>query len=377
MQKLVKIVFSLTLLCIMLTVVAHAQENDELNDMLENQYEQYDLSDIDTFMKEETGTTYSEIITSILNGTFNIQETVGNNLVAIIMPSFKKAIQGMPILILLILITGIISNLLPEGSSFYKQLSNIASASICVCLFISFISVFNGAKEAINSISEGMNQAIPLLSVALVASGATSTANTLSPESAIISQGGANIINNIVLPLILVMAIILILDVVFVQNRFSNVFNFGKSLITWGAGGLFTIYAAMVSINGFASASYDGISLRAVRYAMSNTIPLIGSLLGDGVNMAIACCSIVKSAMGIATFIMIILVSVAPIASMTIYLLILRAVSACISPFASSEVLRLISSTADLIKIMVSVLMGLLIIILIMLGFVIAAANSF
>lgn len=92
MQKLVKIVFSLTLLCIMLTVVAHAQENDELNDMLENQYEQYDLSDIDTFMKEETGTTYSEIITSILNGTFNIQETVGNNLVAIIMPSFKKAI---------------------------------------------------------------------------------------------------------------------------------------------------------------------------------------------------------------------------------------------------------------------------------------------
>ena len=372
-----KIAIILILLLICNFGIAYAQENFSISDLLNEHYNQYNFTDVDDFMSNNSDTDFSSIVTSILDGTFNSENIIWNNILKLVFPSVRKVLQNMPIMFILVLLLSILDNFIPSSSSFYGLVSNIGNCLIGTLLFVCFMDAFDQARQGINTIIDALNKVVPILSAALVASGASSTANTLSPESAVISQGCTNLINNIFLPIILVLVIILVLDVIFVQNRFSNLYSFGKNVVTWGTGGLFTIYAAIVSINGFASTSYDGISLRTVRYAMSNSVPLIGSLLGDGVNMAIACCGIVKSAIGIASFIMILFLAASPIITMASYMLMLKISAVCISPFASQNTTRLVNSMADLIKLIISILVGLTIIILIMLGFVIGAANSF
>jgi hypothetical protein len=54
-----------------------------------------------------------------------------------------------------------------------------------------------------------------------------------------------------------------------------------------------------MTVQGITSASIDGISIRATKYAISNSIPIVGGFLRDGFDIVIAGSVLIKNAVGI------------------------------------------------------------------------------
>lgn len=368
----------LTVLLIFISAEANAQEEDNAGEILERQYESYDFNDADAlFDKYCAGTSFSSVVRDILSGSFDPQDSFAANIAAIAVPKLNEQITAFTIMFGMALLLSAAGCIQSDTASRYRELlGTVSNAAFAIWLFSGFFSASKQAAFAVGELTRVTDTVVPLLTVALTASGGVATASILNPESAVISQIVNNIISGAAIPAVIILSVFVILDSVFAKDKFAGVFAFGKSAITWCIGAVFTFYASVVSIKGLAAASYDGISLRTVRYAISNSVPLVGSLAGDGINLALACCSMVKSAIGIASVILIVLSVLSPLVSMILYMLMLRCFAACVSPFAPPEMIKMTSSAAELMKLLISAVAGAAVMLLIVTGIVIGAANA-
>lgn len=372
-----KIAYFTFIIIVLLNIplIAFSQDNVEFNDILNNQYNQFDFSAVDSIMQDFSQTDFSEIVKSILNGTFDSEKMIWQNAINIILPTLKRFLTGVPILLILIIVVGVIDSLSVNKTNFIEQIHTVENALISITIVTSFAAMFVQAARSFATITTILETIVPILTIALVASGANSTAAMLNPDSAVLSQAVSGIVTNIIFPIILIIAVLVVLDAVFIHNNFGGLVAWGKSSVNWISGLIFTVFSAIISIKGLVASSYDGISLRTVRYAISNSVPLVGSLIGDGINMALACSSIVKSAIGIASFVVIILVVASPLISLLIYMLALKAVAGISLPFISSQTAGLIGAFSDLTKCLISLIIGMSIMLFIIIGFAIGAAN--
>ena len=372
-----KIVLFLIIIFILISTPAlvFSQDNNDVFDVLNSQYDQFDFSSIDGIMRDFAQLDFSDIVKSILNGTFDSEKMIWQNITNFVLPTVRQFASGIPIILILIIIVGVIDGISVKNTDFVDHVHTVANALISITIITSFAAMFSQTTKVFSTMTAVLETLVPILTIALVASGASSTAAMLNPDSAVLSQTVNSLVAKIVLPIILLIAVLVVLDTVFIHNRFGGLVAWGKSSANWITGFIFTVFSAIISIKGFVASSYDGISLRTIRYAMNNSVPLVGSLIGDGINMALACSSIVKSAIGVASFILIILVVASPLVSLIIYMLILKAVSAVTLPFMSSQTAGLISSFADLTKCLISLIIGMSIILFIIIGFTSGAAN--
>ena len=58
------------------------------------------------------------------------------------------------------------------------------------------------------------------------------------------------------------------------------------------------IFSIFLSIQGISAAQYDGISLRAAKYVISGSIPIVGGFLSGGVEIVVAGSALIKNALG-------------------------------------------------------------------------------
>ena len=139
---------------------------------------------------------------------------------------------------------------------------------------------------------------------------------------------------------------------------------------------MYTFYGAVVGIRGLSAASYDGVALRAFRYTLGSSVPLAGSLLGDGVNLALAGCAAVKNAFGTASLLLTVFTVLAPFSAVVMNMLALRAFTAFCGAFAPSGIIRMAAGAADLLKLLAAVMLGAGLLTLSMLGIAIFAAGG-
>ncbi len=371
-----KIVFLVCLLIFLfIPLNAFCEEADDIGDTLNSYYNDYDFTMVDNLSGEFSAIRFSDIVSSILNGTFDSEEMIWQNVINIIMPSVKQITKNAPILLLIILAMGILDGISTNSTELLSHMNVVGNALIAITLISEFAAVFLQASRVFITLSSILDVLLPILTVALVASGAVSTAAVLNPDGAVLSQTVNTIVSNIIMPIIIIVAVLAILEAVFAHDKFNGIVAFGKSSVNWAAGFIFTVYAGIISIKGLVASSYDGISLRTVRYAMNNSIPLVGSLIGDGMNMALACSSLVKSAIGIAGFVLIVLVVASPIVSLIIYMFMLKALIAFSLPFISNGTAYIMNVLADLTKSLISLVVGMTIIFIIIIGFAIGAAS--
>ena len=91
------------------------------------------------------------------------------------------------------------------------------------------------------------------------------------------------------------------------------------------------------------SAIHDGISVKAAKYAISNSIPLIGGFLKDGFDLFVAGSILIKNAVGVASVIVLIYYVMSPILHVVVYSLLLKLVAAVTQTISDSKISDLCS----------------------------------
>jgi stage III sporulation protein AE len=93
-----------------------------------------------------------------------------------------------------------------------------------------------------------------------------------------------------------------------------------------------------MSIQGMTAGMYDGITLRVTKYAIGNSVPIVGGFLRDGVDLFLAAGLLVKNALGLFGVVFIVGIFLSPIVELITFMFFLKLSAGLIEPFTDSKI---------------------------------------
>lgn len=320
--------------------IVHA---DALTDNITEQLGKIDLSELKEFIKNNSNNFGDGLIINLekmIKGEFSLDfNSVFQYILNLFINSSKNSLPILISIFAIAIFCGLVESF--KGSFFSNEISSVIFfvGIIGVLLLFStqIYDLYDKTLYLINSISTFNQIVSPILLSLMIASGGNVSVGVFKPSVFILSGLITQIIVNVVMPLVLLSCIFSVMNEFSDSVRIKRFSNFFNSLIKWIIGLTITVFGLFVTVQGIASATFDGISIKAVKYAISNSIPLIGGFLKDGFDVVVAGSVLIKNAIGASSLIYIFSLLLSPLIEIIVFSLLLKFLSALIEPFANQK----------------------------------------
>ncbi len=320
---------------------------DELSESIDEQLGQLDLEELEAYLKEletENGnffqySFYGEV-KKILNGEMNVN--YDDLLSALFGTLFSSVYELMPMFLSVIAIAvfcGIFN--VGKGDFLSDEIKNLiffVCFSFVVLLLINVVfALIKNTKNAIENIAKFNEIMSPVIFTLMAASGGAVSVSVYQPAVVFLSNGIVRIILNAVLPLSTLMMVFSVVSNLSLTTKLNRFIEFFGSLNKWLIGVSFTVFTFFLSVQGITAGGIDGISLRATKYAISNSVPIVGGYLKDGVDLVIAGSVLIKNAIGVVGIVAVFFVIVSPLLCIVSFQLLLKLTAAVIEPIGDGR----------------------------------------
>ena len=337
----------------------------ELVDEILEQVDTYELENIIGQMNIETkdylpSLNIREIISSLARGKFSLNSK--DLFMGIMKYLFNEVIMNSGILARLILLS-IICALLQNLQSSFESHSvgeiayNIVYFVILGMAIQSFAMAIKIGVEAIDSMVQFMYALLPTLIALLTATGALSSAALFQPIVTFTVNMLSTFVKNIILPLIFFGAILNLINYISSKVQIYKLAGLIKQATVVLLGFVMTIFLGIMTIQGVAASSFDGVTARTAKYAVDNLIPIIGGFLSDAVDTIIGCSLLIKNAVGAFGLFFLFIIILFPLIKIVALILIYKLSSAMIEPIADG---RIVDSLNDMAKSLILVFVAVL-----------------
>ena len=215
------------------------------------------------------------------------------------------------------------------GDRLYSAVRAGVSVIASLLVFYRLEELVFSVCEGLGSISELFSSLIPIISGISLAGGATGTAAIQAVNMNLTLSLVERFSDEFLMPLIfLIFALALTSGVGAGGARLAAG---AKSAFLWGLGIVSTVLTASISMQSFLAAARDSAALRAAKYALSSSIPIVGSTVSGALSTLSGALSEASAVVGVGSVALIFTMAAAPILVMLLYRL---ALSATISVFS-------------------------------------------
>ena len=347
--------------------------------------EQEQTFGINSFLKESKkysgeffdGINISDLFTSAISGKVN-NSLLGKRVLNLLGNEVKDAIKTLASVLVIIIIHSILKaltdNLNKSGISkivYYMEYILIVSL-----IMENFADIINTTTNTINNMTGFMNSLIPLLTTLMIYTGSIATSGIIQPIILFVIEFVGNIISNLILPCVSLIAAILIISKLSDKVQISKLATFMKSSVIWVLGIILTAFVGIVSLEGTLSSSVDGISAKTAKAAVSSLIPIVGKILGDAVDTVLGCSLVLKNAIGIVGVLIIIGICIMPIIKLTILSIMYSLASSIIEPLADEKIVKLLGEMSGIFKLLLAILCSISVLLIIGITLTIKISNS-
>lgn len=160
------------------------------------------------------------------------------------------------------------------------------------------LGVINGGFAAVTAMKKQMDVVYPLLLTLMAASGGTVSAQVYRPAVAFMSSGIGELFASVVMPVAVVVIVLAFIGNLSPDVRTEKLGDLFKSVSKWLIGFTLGLFSLFLTVQGITSAQYDGMSLRAAKYVISGSVPIVGGFLSGGVEVVLAGSALIKNALG-------------------------------------------------------------------------------
>ena len=336
------------------------------------------LNEMDTYVNDQYDVDLNNIFSNLINGDLEKEKS---NIFSKILNSFSSEFKDALSLIGKILIIVVISSLL---SNLTNSFSNNSITNIC--FFIAYISIiiivmtsFNGildiTKNTLKNANTFMYSTIPIMFTLIFTTGSFVTANVFQPILIFLIQITNVLINNILLPVILIFTVLNVVSNITEKDQLGRLAKFLKSTTIWALGLSLTILVGFMSLEGTLSSSIDGLTTKTTKAAVTNFVPVVGKILADSVDTVLGSTVVLKNALGFLVVIVIILVCLSPILKIAILMGMYYFTSAIIEPIVDTKIIKAITTTADSLKLILAILISVISMYIISITLIIKISN--
>lgn len=289
-------------------VTAHAEESQEALEELEgnidallNALDLKELQDYLDTLSEFGGISVKDKLKSVITGDFALDySSLGQSVLALVWDEASVLLPAFAVILAVSLLCGIL-NSAKNGfldSTMSDIIEFVGFISVGAVILSCLVSVLSAGFTAITQMKRQMEIVYPILLTLMAASGGAVSAAVYRPAVAFMSGAIAELFTAIILPsavVVIVLAFVGNLSSDYKTEKLSDLF---KSVSKWLLGLTLGLFSLFLSVQGIAAAQYDGLSLRAAKYALSSSVPLVGGFLSGGADIVLAGSALIKNALG-------------------------------------------------------------------------------
>ena len=338
------------------TASAYTSEEQEALDRLEEEVEELlgslDTDELQAYLDsfdEYRGKDVKEMLASLVTGDFALKyDSLFEAVLGLVWEEGRAMLPAFAVILAVSVLCGILNS--AKNGFLQGTMSDIihfvAYVSVGAVILAVLTNVLQTGFSAIAQMQKQMQIVCPILLTLMAASGGAVSAGVFRPAVAFLSSGICELFTAVVLPTSVVVIALTFAGNLSPEVRCEKLGGLFKSVNKWLIGltlGLFTLF---LTVQGIASAQYDGISLRTIKYLVSGSVPIVGGFLSGGVDLVLAGSSLIKSALGSFSVFLLFATILRPVLLFAAFQLFLRLCAAATEP-VGGKISSFLSSLAN------------------------------
>ena len=338
------------------TASAYTSEEQEALNRLEEEVEELlgslDTDELQAYLDsfdEYRGKDVKEMLASLVTGDFALEyDSLFEAVLGLVWEEGRAMLPAFAVILAVAVLCGILNS--AKNGFLQGTMSDIihfvAYVSVGAVILAVLTNVLQTGFSAIAQMQKQMQIVCPILLTLMAASGGAVSAGVFRPAVAFLSSGICELFTAVVLPTSVVVIALTFAGNLSPEVRCEKLGGLFKSVNKWLIGltlGLFTLF---LTVQGIASAQYDGISLRTIKYLVSGSVPIVGGFLSGGVDLVLAGSSLIKSALGSFSVFLLFATILRPVLLFAAFQLFLRLCAAATEP-VGGKISSFLSSLAN------------------------------
>lgn len=319
---------------------------DVTENLMINRLDNLDLSALESYINridQDVGQYLPELnLKNLINrfreGNLDISfQGVLTGLVRFLLGEILANTKLLSTLIVLAVIYAVLENIHAAfaGSSLGNITFWVCGMALITIALSSFTLTVGIARETIEQMVSFFNSLLPILVPLIISMGHVTSASLLSPLTLASTGFFVNLINQVVIPLIYISAVLFILDQLSNKFKVTYLAKMCKDVALGIIGLSLTIYIGVLSLQGVAGGVTDGIALKTAEFATGNFVPVVGKLLSDSLEIVVGTSLLIKSGVSMLGVLIIALICVFPMLKILSVVIIYRLAAALVQPFGA------------------------------------------
>lgn len=387
MKKKLIIIIVFLIFLIPFTLKPTIANAETLNENIDNQLNNIDFSALEEYLKslnEDEKLIFTDNfvyeIKNILNGKSSISI---NGLLSLFTNSITNSFRSLlPHFIVILAISILCAVISTNAGGFLSQsikdvIYYVSVISVVIIISLDFGSLLKNTENAINKLTNLSEIMLPIIISLMIASGGNVSVNLYKPAVVFLTNGITNIYLTVLLPLIGITVIFAILSNISSEIKITKMKDFISGIIKWIIGISITIFSFFMTVQGLTASNIDGISFRAIKYAISNSVPLLGPFLGGGFDIVVAGAVLIKNAVGVGAILLMFSILFSPLVMLIVYSLLLKLFAAVSEPLGDSKISNLLTSISKSVSLLIGLVLAISLMFFISMILLIVSASSF
>ena len=143
--------------------------------------------------------------------------------------------------------------------------------------------------------------------------------------------------------------------------KLSKLSSFIKNINIVTIGAMFTIYLGLVSIQGIYVTSFDKFSVKTVKFAIGNFIPVVGGFVSDSVDILLSSSQLIKNVFGGIGLVILIGICLVPIIKILSVIIVYKVAAVVVEPVGEESMSSFLNDVANLMVIMLACVIAIMI----------------
>lgn len=354
-SKLIFVIIFTFVLSIILTFNIYADDTDKI---MKEQMDALDIEEIQHFAdqvnKQAEGAFPSldirEMVMGLLKGNpiVNVQSLVlglGKLLIKEVVLNFKVMGQ----IIVLAVFCAILQNLHGafEGTGVGKLAYSACYILIAIISIKSFQTAMNLGSQAIDTMVSYTQALFPTLIALLVAVGGITSSTVFQP----IIFGSISLIITaikfLIIPMVYFSAVLSLLNNLSEGIQVERLASLLRQAAVGILGVMLTIFLGVISVQGVASSSFDGATIKTAKFAMDKFVPIVGKFLNDAFDTVVSCSMLIKNGIGVAGLVVLLMICLFPLIKIFSIIAIYKITSALIEPILDNQIVKCLNDMSN------------------------------
>lgn len=336
----------------------------ELSNTIDDLLNDLDLTEFDSAYIDEYkifgNTTFKEKVIDLLNGEyFENYNSVFSAIFSLVLDGVSSLLPLFLIIIALSILSSLLNNFKANNKNNVSTLVNFVCMAVIVSILaINFKEIISKTSDCLNTMKIQMDTLFPIVLTLMSAIGGNISVGIYKPIVAILSSVISTIFQTVLLPMFALSFLFTIIGSISPNVKLEKLNGFISSVFKWVVGFIFTLFSAFLTVQGISAGKYDGVSIKASKFAIKSYVPIIGGYLSDGLDLIMLGSVLIKNAIGVGGLIILFLTILSPLIQIVLLKLGLQLVSGIVETTNNKQLSGLINDCSKVLIFPIVLILG-------------------